>query len=133
MSMKLLLTLVASLFLVLPMHAADTAKAPTLQFLGILRVQEQYFPDAAWTREANEAVGRHFVRLQEHAKSGKVILAGRTNESNARTMGLVIFEAGSLEEAQEFMAADPAVVAGVMTAEVRPYAIAVSRKERKAD
>jgi uncharacterized protein YciI len=120
-------SLVFSILLAMQAIANGEAVKPPGQFLGILRLREQYHPQEAWTREASEAVGRHFVRLQEHAKVGKVILAGRTKESNDRTMGLVIFEAENLEAATEFMEADPAVVAGIMSVEVRPYAIAVSR------
>jgi uncharacterized protein YciI len=104
--------------------AADTEK----QFLGILRLQAKYFSDVAWTDEAKEAVQRHFVRLQEAAKNGKVILAGRTLEPGEQTMGLVIFKAKDLKEAESFMAEDPAVVAGVMKAEVHPYQVAVLGK-----
>jgi len=39
----------------------------------------------------------------------------------------VIFEAADEGEAQRFMASDPAVVAGVMTATLHPYAIALQR------
>jgi uncharacterized protein YciI len=108
--------------------SAESAKEPAKQFLGLLRLEEKYHPEAAWTKEAGEAVQRHFVRLQELARARKVIFAGRTLEPNPRTIGLVVFEAVDLKEAEAFMAADPAVVAGVMTAEVRPYQIAVARK-----
>jgi uncharacterized protein YciI len=45
-----------------------------------------------------------------------------------QTFGLVIFEAASEEAAQAFMRADPAVAAGVMTASLHPYSIALQRK-----
>lgn len=56
-----------------------------------------------------------------------MILAGRTLEENERTFGIVVFEAPSEKEAREFMDSDPTVVAGVMTCELHPYRIAVSR------
>ena len=107
--------------------SAEPEKPSSKQFLGILRLEETFYPEAAWTKEANDAVRRHFVRLQESAKSRKVIFAGRTMEVNEKTMGLIVFEAADLREAEEFVASDPAVVAGVMKAEVRPYQIAVAR------
>jgi uncharacterized protein YciI len=57
-----------------------------------------------------------------------VVLAGRTSEPMDQTFGLVIFEADSEEAAQAFMQADPAVTAGVMTASLHPYSIALQRK-----
>jgi uncharacterized protein YciI len=49
-------------------------------------------------------------------------------EPSEQAMGLVIFKAKDLKEAEAFMAEDPAVVAGVMKAEVRPYQVAVLGK-----
>lgn len=98
------------------------------QYLGILRLAERYHPEASWDEAAKNAVSRHFLRLKELSKSGRVILAGRTREPNDKTIGLVIFEARDLGEAERFMAEDPAVVAGVMVAEVRPYQIAIIRE-----
>jgi uncharacterized protein YciI len=85
----------------------------------------RYHDDSAWDKEASDSVRRHFLRLQADAKAGKVVLAGRTREPNESTLGLVIFRADTLEDAQQYLAEDPAVVAGVMQFEVRPYAIAV--------
>jgi uncharacterized protein len=70
---------------------------------------------------------RNKLREIEGQASGQVILAGRTLEEGAKTIGLVIFEALNEEEATAFMKADPAVMAGVMTAELHPYRVAVSR------
>jgi uncharacterized protein YciI len=79
------------------------------------------------TAEAQAAIGRHFQRLQAATQTGKVLLAGRTDESNEKTLGLVVFEAADAAEAERFMAEDPAVVAGVMLHEVRPYQVALMR------
>ncbi len=97
------------------------------QFVYVLRLVPRLYSDDAWTKDDKEAVQRHFVRLQEAAKQKKVILAGRTSEEGAKTFGLVIFEARNEEEAIAFMKADPAVTAGVMTAELHPYRVAASR------
>jgi uncharacterized protein YciI len=97
------------------------------QFVYVLRLVPRLYSAGAWTKEDNEAVQRHFVRLQDAAKQKQVILAGRTLEEGAKTIGLVIFEARNEEEATAFMKADPAVMAGVMTAELHPYRVAVSR------
>ena len=72
-----------------------------------------------------EALAGHVAYLERLAQDGQVLLAGRTQTAEARTLGLVIFEAGSEEAAHAIMAGDPAVAAGVMSAELHPYRIAV--------
>ncbi len=57
-----------------------------------------------------------------------MILAGRSNEPLAETFGLVIFEADDAAAAKQFMQDDPAVVAGLMSTTLHPYAVALQRK-----
>lgn len=109
----------------------EEARPQTKQFVYVLRLVPRLYSDNAWTKEDNEAVQRHFARLQKAARKKKVLLAGRTSEEGAKTFGLVIFEARNVEEATAFMKADPAVVAGIMTAELHPYQVAVSREALK--
>lgn len=45
-----------------------------------------------------------------------------------KTFGIVVFEAKDQEAALGFMNGDPAVVAGVMTAELHPFSVALARK-----
>ena len=104
------------------------AEAPTKQqFLAILRPVERLRVESAWTKADEEATGRHFRRLQEAAAAGTVIFAGRTQEPLDATLGLIVFEATDAAAAKAWAEADPAVVAGVMTVEVRPYQLAVER------
>lgn len=113
------------------LHAAEPspAAAPKLkQWLYVLRLPPRLHDDAAWTDADKAAVGRHFAQLQAATKEGRVILAGRTAEPGAKTFGLVIFEAPDEAAARAFMTSDPAVVAGVMTAELHPYQVALLRK-----
>jgi uncharacterized protein YciI len=56
---------------------------------------------------------------------GVVILAGRTLNGDDSTFGIVIFNAGSEEEARRIMESDPAVRQGVMRAELFPYRVAL--------
>ena len=105
---------------------AKAEKRP--QFLIILRLVPRLHDDKAWTKEDTAAVGAHFRRLQEAAKSGDVILAGRTSEAGDRTMGLVVFEAENETAARIFMEGDPCIVGGQMTGELRPYSVAILRK-----
>ena len=103
-----------------------TAKAQ--QYIYVLRVAPHLQDQSKWTDKEKSAAGKHFERLKKATAEGKVILAGRTTESLDKTFGLVVFEADSEAAAKAFMEGDPAVVAGVMTATLHPYAVALERK-----
>ena len=62
--------------------------------------------------------------LKDLADKGTVLLAGRTQTSDESTFGLVIFEAGTEEEARGIMNQDPAVANGVMHSRLYPYRVA---------
>jgi len=110
-------------------QAQDVAAAvKPRQYLYVLRLVPRVHDDAAWTEADKAAVSQHFQRLQQATAAGRVILAGRTTETGDKTLGLVIFEAADDAAAQQFMESDPAVVAGVMTATLHPYAVALQRK-----
>ena len=87
------------------------------QFIYVLRLVQRLHDDKAWTEEDKAAV-----------KSGQLILAGRTQETGDKTFGIAIFEAADENAARAFMTSDPAVVAGVMTAELHPFGVALERK-----
>jgi uncharacterized protein len=86
----------------------------------VLRLVPRLLADSAWTKEDNAVLERHFVRFQQAAKSGQLILAGRTSEPGDKTFG--IFEAADEDAARKFMQEDPAV------AELHPFAVALQRK-----
>ena len=98
------------------------------QYVYVLQVAPEYQEEMSWTATENAVVAQHFERLANAAKSGQVILAGRTTESLDKTFGLVIFEADSETAARDFMHSDPAVMAGLMNATLHPYAVALQRK-----
>jgi uncharacterized protein len=106
-----------------PAQAPKTEKPK--QFIYVLRLVPRLYDDKSWTREDNAVLERHFARLQEAAKSGQLILAGRTKEPGDKTFGIAIFKASDEAAARAFMQADPAVSAGLMTAELRPFAVAL--------
>ena len=108
--------------------AATRVATPALQYLYVLRLVPRLHDDAAWTEADTAAVSRHFEHLKRETAAGKVILAGRTREPGDKTFGLVIFEAENDAAAQRFMDSDPAVVAGIMTASLHPYAVALQRQ-----
>jgi len=98
------------------------------QFVYVLHLAPRLYSDNAWTDADKQAVHQHLVRLQEAIKSGQLILAGRTNEPGDKTFGIAIFTAKDEESARKFMQEDPAVVAGIMTAELHPFMLALERK-----
>jgi uncharacterized protein YciI len=110
----------------LPAQAPKTEKPK--QFIYVLRLVPRLYSDSNWTKQDNEVLERHFARFQEAAKSGQLILAGRTNEPGDKTFGIAIFEASDEEAARKFLQADPAIAGGLRTAELHPFAVALERK-----
>jgi uncharacterized protein len=100
------------------------------QFIYLLRVAPAFHEPQRWTDKESALVSRHFERLAAAARQGRVILAGRTGEPLAATFGVVIFEAENEAAAREFMQTDPAVAAGLMSATLHPYTIALQRRAR---
>jgi uncharacterized protein YciI len=94
------------------------------EFIYVLRLVPRLYDGTKWTKEDKEALDRHFIRFQEATKSGQLILAGRTQEPGDKTFGIAIFRASDEEAARAFMKADPTVSAGLMTAELHPFAVA---------
>ncbi len=104
-------------------QASTTTPKEKKQFVIVLRLNPKYQDDKNWTEADNQAVGRHFAKLQKLQKEGKLILAGRTLVKES--MGFVILEAESEAEARQVMEADDAVKAGIMSAEVLPFQTAL--------
>lgn len=97
-------------------------------YLYLLRLVPRLQSESGWTKADEETVGRHFQYLKAAVARGQVVLAGKTDEPGDRTFGLVVFEAADEKAARKFMEADPAVAAGLMTAELRPYHLALLRQ-----
>lgn len=77
------------------------------------------------TERESEIVTQHFDYLNELLAAGTLILAGRTQNTDESSFGIVIFRVASDEEAQKIMEDDPAVQQGVMRAELFPYRVAL--------
>src|SRR5438046_9006002 len=99
-----------------------------MQVVVCLRIVPLLYSDSNCTKEYEAALSRHFARFKHAIETGELILAGRTSESGDKTFGIAIFEAKDEPAAQAFMESDPAVVAGLMTAELHPFAVALERK-----
>ena len=67
-----------------------------------------------------QTMSDHFQRLKELTVKGVVILAGRTQNTDYSSFGIVIINAGSEEEARKVMHDDPAVKNKVVRGELFP-------------
>ena len=94
------------------------------EFMYVQRLVPRLYDGEKWRKEDKEALDRHLARFHEAAKSGQLILAGRTSEPNDKSFGVAIFRASDEAAARAFMKADPTVSAGLMTAELHPFAVA---------
>ena len=116
------------IFTIAQLLPAQTPEAKPKQFIYVLHLVPRLYSDASWTKEDEMALSRHFARFKHAIETGELILAGRTSESGDKTFGIAIFEAKDEAAARQFMESDPAVVAGLMTAELHPFAVALQRK-----
>jgi uncharacterized protein len=127
-SLRLLIPLVCVLTILQSSQAQEPKPDKPKQFIYVLHLVPRLYSDSAWTKEDEAALGRHFVRFKKAVDAGELILAGRTTEPGDKTFGIAIFQAADEKAARSFMESDPAVVAGLMTAELHPFAVALERK-----
>jgi uncharacterized protein YciI len=106
-----------------PLLSANESAVKLKEFLYVLHLVPRLHDEKAWTKDDTAAVESHFTRLQQATARGQVIFVGRTAESDDKTFGLVVFAAADENAALEFMNSDPAVIAGVMTAELHPFSV----------
>ena len=92
-------------------------------FIYILRPTRSDMLAHGPTEQEEGLIEKHFYYLQELIAKGVALLVGRTLNADQSAFGTVIFQAESLDEARRIMEEDPAVVGGVMSAEVFPYKI----------
>lgn len=126
---KILITLLVVLSLCGAAAAQESGKKDgKKQFVYVLKLTPRLLNAKNWTEKDEQIVGRHFRRLQQMHKEGRVILTGRTlNESDPSQFGVVIFEAESEDEARKVMEADDAVKEQIMTAQLFPFSVALIR------
>jgi len=125
---QLFISLVCIFAIVQSLNGQEAKADKPKQFIYVLRLVPRLHADSAWTKEDNATLGRRFTRFQDAAKSGQLILAGRTSEPGDKAFGIAIFEAPDENAARKFMQEDPAVAGGLMTAELHPFAVALQRK-----
>jgi uncharacterized protein YciI len=77
------------------------------------------------TEFESRIVSEHFNYLKQLTSDGVVILAGRTQNTDSSSFGIVLFNAETIEKAREIMLNDPAVKDKVFRAELFPYKMAL--------
>ncbi len=73
------------------------------------------------TETESQIVSDHFSYLKDLVERGVVILAGRTQNKDYSSFGIIIFKAESEDQAREIVRNDRAVENNVMRAELYPY------------
>jgi uncharacterized protein YciI len=76
------------------------------------------------TEAESSIISDHYDYLVRLRDQGKLVVAGPSAVAGD-TIGIGVLDVASADEARAIVAADPAVTAGVMTAEIRPFRIAV--------
>jgi uncharacterized protein len=94
-----------------------------MSWLVVLRPVREEMPFEP-TEEESRVVSLHYEYLQKLRAEGRLVLAG-PSALRGDTFGLGIFDQSDRAEVEAIVAADPAVTGGIMTAEIRPYRIAV--------
>jgi uncharacterized protein YciI len=94
-------------------------------FIYVQRLVPRLYDGQKWTQQDNAASDQHFIRFQEAIKSGQLILAGRTKEPGDKMFGIAIFRASDEAAARAFLKADPLISAGLMNADLHPFAMAL--------
>ncbi|QFT87331.1 hypothetical protein FIU87_01515 [Bacillus sp. THAF10] len=94
-------------------------------YIYVLRLPERLYDPENWTVEEKNVVSLHFSYLKKNVEKGKVILAGRTDQTDETGFGIVIFLADNEEDAEKFMCNDPAIANDVMTGELSRYRLAL--------
>lgn len=67
----------------------------------------------------------HYAHLLANVESGRIFLAGPAVRRDGSGYGITLFEAVDIADAEAFAASDPAVVAGVVRAEVLQFRLSL--------
>ena len=76
------------------------------------------------TEYEDRITSEHFAYLQRLRADGSLLLAGPSPVAGD-SIGIAIFDVEDEAEVRTLVAADPAIVSGIMTSEIRPLRISV--------
>lgn len=99
-------------------------------YIYVLHLTTTYENPNAWNEETQSQMAAHFAYLQDLVENKSGILVGRTEygAGNPDLFGIVVFAADSDDDAHQIMNADPAVVHGIMTAQVHRFLLSLLAK-----
>lgn len=97
-----------------------------MQFIYQLKLNFQDIFNKGPTEAEEKILQQHLNYLTQLKNEKSVILAGRTQVNNTSCFGIVIFTAEDEAHANSIMQNDPAVKAGIMSATLFPFHIAIS-------
>lgn len=124
--MKTFMATLLAVFCLCGIALAQETQKKEKQFIYVLKLVPRLLDQKNWTDQDVQIIGRHFRRLQQLRKEGKVILAGKTlDDSDSAQFGVVIFRAESEEQARKIMEEDDAVKEKIMTAQLFPFRVAL--------
>lgn len=92
----------------------------TLMYLAFLTRGEKWTPEK--TPATEEIQKGHMANINRLAEMKKLIAAGPFGD-NGRLRGIFVFRVGSLEEAKNLTATDPAVQAGRLAVDIHPWMV----------
>lgn len=99
-------------------------------YIYYLKLNERYHIESNWDEFANKVVSDHFNYLLDLEEKGRIILVGKTNESDDLTFGIVIFKAENFEVANQIATNDPAVINNIMNVTVHPFNIVLHNEKK---
>ncbi len=102
-----------------------------LQFLYTIQPNRPEMLTQGSTSDEERIISEHFDYLKGLNEQEILILAGRTQNTDPSSFGIVIFRAPSEAAAQQVVDNDPAVSQGVMRAELYPYRVALITEHRE--
>jgi uncharacterized protein YciI len=95
--------------------------SPPLTFISLLRPWRSDFI-ATMTTEEKAVMDRHLAYIDKLAGEGKVIIAGAATDGS---VGILVFQAGSAEEAQQILDDDPVANSGIGQLELHPFWVGI--------
>ena len=96
-------------------------------FIYVLSLQQKFRIKTNWTEKEDHIVSEHYQYLLDLKEKKVLIMAGKSryDVDHDDTFGIVVFQSDTEENAHHIMQNDPAIIAGLMTAELHPFNIAV--------
>lgn len=92
-------------------------------FIYTLQLVERLWDPSNWTKEVEDIIHEHFMRIQHDYQQGIIVHVGKTLVDGKNGFGIVIFNASNDIEAEDYMNHDPAILKGLMTGKCVAYKI----------